>query len=279
MVSCVCVRKVCGCTLPDERELGLCRRERRVAGQPAEHVDDRTLTAHVVRWPKAQRDPVVLAFGESESIGHHADHGVLDVAEPDPLPDDLRVGGESVLPLIPADHHDRQRTLALVPVDQGTSEHRRHAGDSECRSADLGNADGFHRAARCDEIPCDDAIGADIGDGFQLPPRIQVVQHARLRLIGGGVPVLDRHNPIAVLERQGSVDDGIESRGGCPTSDHNGDGESTGEREARIAHEHPEPSFISSHGMTPVITNHARLKFTVPNERRGGAVQSFCVGV
>ncbi len=140
---------------------------------------------------------------EGEPLRHHANDGVVRVAELDCRVEDVGIRTEPAAPLGVADHHDGCRTRPLV---LGADDPAHHRGDTchveSCRGH-LGDLDWFGCSSGGDEVPRHRSEGAEVAHGRELlPPRHDIPRHERLRLSLRRVPLLKRDDAVPLRQRQ-----------------------------------------------------------------------------
>lgn len=186
--------------LPDRRQLGLGLFHHHALRQPAEGEQSRPLPPLVAQGICPQRRPVAVVHREGEPLGHHANHGVHGVSEPDIPSHDVRISLKARLPHVVANHHHRRRSVSLVLLDERPSQQRGHPSHLKSRSDHLSDGNRLDRSAGDDQVPLGIPESTQLLNRFQLhTPRDEIVQGWALSTVRCRVPVLKCDHAIALV--------------------------------------------------------------------------------
>ena len=235
----------------DGLQLGARLLDRDAVGQPA----DGEIAPRLPRLIRdggghgADRQPDIGVEGKVHALGHDADDGPGDVANPDGSPDDGGVAAIALLPQRVADQHDRRRAPRPFAGRKVASEHRRYA-------------------ERLEEVRRDVAAGDQVRDQALVPDvegSAEYPRHARERA-GGRAPVLevaerdaqvaslriprpDEHDLVRIRQRQAAKQHGVD------------------DREDRVVGADPQRQDHDGHEREPaVLDEQARRESNVPEE-------------
>ena len=126
-----------------------------------------------------------------------------DVAELDLLPEHGSVLPEPRLPDVVADDDDRRRGFALIVGREKPSEQRRHARHPEPAGTHRRHPHGFRQPIARLHRRGDGSKRADLDDGLHLiAPGHEIVQRLTVLVVLRDVPVLERDDAVAFVERQ-----------------------------------------------------------------------------
>jgi hypothetical protein len=195
-----------------------------------------------VKRVQAKRHPEGARVQEDELPRHDADHGVMDLAQPDASPDGGEIAIEILLPRTVGDHHDGGCARALVVQGKRSAMERRDPRDAECGRGELRYCDELDPPVREDEVALRRPGCTEVLDRRELfaPPR-EVVQRRSVRATRGSIPVPDRDDPLGLDVWQVAVQHpphDLGSRCACPDPER--DREPADDRQPRVLDQHPE---------------------------------------
>ena len=239
----------------DRGQLRLRRLEGRAGREHAEDGDAGTRTRRLVQHLGPQWHPHVVRDRELETFAHHADDRHVIVTKLHAAAEHRWIAAEARAPHLVADHGDRWRRGLLVGLDQDAAHERRRAGNAEAGCGDLRDRDGTRIAAGGGAPGArtlragvqDDQVARDVAPGPKLrhrPQRVapddEVVQRARLVVVGRNVPVEDLDDAIARGQRQcGRQDQRQHLEDDRADADRERHGQPADNSEAGVLHEHP----------------------------------------
>ena len=166
------------------------------------HVGDRIdrRAQGVLGDDEARRRPELAGLREAHALGDDADDGVRLPVEEDGSPDDAGVGVEAAAPG-PLGEDDL--TAAVDPRAEPAAEHRLEADDAEEIAGDDHAVDA-HRPLVAGDVEGGVAVSGDSAQrGHAGSPLHDVRARGRVLLAGLDLLVVDRDQPIGVVEGQG----------------------------------------------------------------------------